>query len=531
MLFTNLRKHTKTIVWSIAIIIVPAFVLWNIGSAVSKRSSGFAGKIFDKKVTWKDFVIEKRAARNEAWLKYGDQNEEALDLDDQTWTRLILLNKAKQAKISVSNKELLDYIQSLPAFRFAELTPENYNMIIGRIFQQTPAEFESGMRNSLIISKFMAQLVKDISVNEQEVKDAYAKEFVQADITYTLIDPADFVESVSLDNNEKALELYYEETKESFKKPEQVDVQYIEISLESFKPQIEITDDDIKKYYEDNKETFLITEKTDDKNPKYKTLKNESSNIKQILIEKEMNTRAFDLARQIVNKLYADVEMKTIASEFNLEAKQTGPFSMLEEIPNVGLSFPFLKAAFSLSIGEVSEIIQTPTAFYILKPIKKLPPYIPSYENISEEVILAYKKNEAKKLAKEHGMKIRSQIIELMKNDGINFTAAAEKLGIKTKSVKAITHGGYIAELGYSQDFTNAVFDLQQNEVTGLLSTPSGLCIATLDQIINFDQEKFDQEKGNYSNKVLAQKKNMFLNDWFSKVKEAANPQSYTQEN
>ncbi|MBU1087501.1 MAG: peptidyl-prolyl cis-trans isomerase [Candidatus Omnitrophica bacterium] len=530
MLFNNLRKHTKTIVWAIAIIIVPAFVLWNIGSAVSKRRSGFAGKIFDKRIPWKDFVIEKRAARNEAWLKYGDQSEQAMDLDEQTWTRLILLSKAKQAKITVSNKELLDYIQSLPTFRFAELTPENYNMIIARIFQQTPSEFESGMRNSLIISKFMAQLVADITASEQEVKDAYTKEFVQADITYALINPEDFLESVSVDNAEQALKVYYEENKESFKKPEQVDVQYIEVPIENFKTQINITDEEIKKYYEENKETFRINEPADNKEPKYKTLKTESSNIQQILTEKAMNARAFDLARQIVNKLYADVEMQAVASEFNLEAKQTGPFSMLEEIPNVGLSFPFLKAAFSLGIGEVSEIIQTPTGFYILKPIKKLPPYIPLYENISEDVILAYKKSEAKKLAKEHGMEIRNQIIELMKNENLNFIMAAEKLGLKTKSVKAITRAGYIAELGYSQDFTNAVFDLKKNEVSNLLNTPSGLCITTLDQLINFNPEQFEQEKENYTNKVLAQKKNLFLNNWFSKVKTEANPQSFTQE-
>ncbi|MFH1063163.1 MAG: peptidyl-prolyl cis-trans isomerase [Candidatus Omnitrophota bacterium] len=531
MLFHNLRKHTKTIVWAIAIIIVPAFVLWNIGSSVSKRRSGFAGKIFDQRVAWKDFIIEKRAARNEAWLKYGDQAEQAGDLDEQTWTRLILLQKANKAKIKVSNKELLDYIQSLPTFRYAELTPENYNMIIGRIFQQTPSEFENGMRNSLIISKFMAGLVSGITVSDEEIKDAYSTEFAQANVTYILINPADFIESVPLDNIDESLKLYYEEHKEDFKKPEQVDVEYIEIPLENFKNQIEITEDRIKNYYDENKEDFKLADQNDNKEPKYKSLKNESSNIKQLLIEKEMNDRAFNLARQIINKLYADVEMKTVAAEFNLTAQQTGPFSMLEEIPNVGLSFPFLKAAFSLGTGEVSEIIQTPTALYILKPTKKLPPYIPSYENVSEQVIQAYQKNEAKKLAKEQGNKIRNEITDLIKNDGIDFNAAAKKLDLKPKEVKEITRAGYIAELGYSQDFTNAVFALQNNQISALINTPSGFCIANLDGTIPFNQEQFEREKETYTNKVLAQKKNKFLNEWFVKVKTEANPQSFVQEN
>ena len=531
MLFISLRKHTKTIVWSIAIIIVPAFVLWNIGSAVSKRRSGYAGKIFDKKVQWKDFIIEKRAARNEAWLKYGDQETQALDLNEQTWTRLILLNKANQAKITVSDKELINYIQSLPTFRFAELTPENYNMIISRIFQQNTTEFEQGMRNSLIISKFMAQLVSDINVSEQDVKDAYAKEFVQANLTYILINPSDFIEAVSLENTDEALKVFYEENKENFKKPEQVDTQYIEILIEKFKDQIEISADEIKNHYENNKEDFKISDQDEKKDPKYKSLKSETSNIKQILTEKAMDDRAYDLARQIVNKLYADVEMQAVAAEFNLDAKQTGPFSMLEEIPDVGLSFPFLKAAFSLGIGEVSEIIQTPTALYILKPTKKIPPYIPLYENISEEIIQAFKKNEAKNLAKNHGTEIHNQITELMQNENISLSDAAAKLNIKTKSVKGITRAGYIAELGYSQDLTNVVFDLQKNEISGMINTPSGFCIAELEEIIDFDPEQFEQEKESYTNKVLAQKKNAFLNEWFVKVQKEANPQNFTNEN
>lgn len=531
MLFNTLRKHTKTIVWAIAIIIVPAFVLWNIGSSVSKRRSGFAGKIFEKRVPWKDFILEKRAARNEAWLKYGDQQDEAIDLDEQTWTRLILLKKAHDEKTTVSNKELLDYIQSLPTFRYAELTPENYNMIIGRIFQQTPSEFENGMRNSLLISKFMAKLVADINVNDSEVKNAYAQEFTQADITYILINPANFIEAVPLNNIEEALKQYYEENKEDFKKPEQVDVQYVEIPLENFKNQIVITDDIIKKYYEENKENFKITDQNDSEEPQYKSLEAESANIQQLLIEKEMTDRALNLARQIMNKLYADVEMSTVAAEFNLIAQQTGPFSMLEEIPNVGLSFPFLKAAFSLGIGEVSEIIQTPTALYVLKPTKKLPPYIPSYENVSEQVIAAYKKTAAQKLAKEQGNKILNELLDLMKNENLDFNAAAKKLELNPKEVKGITRAGYIAELGYAQDFTNAVFDLQSNQISALLNTPSGFCIAKLDAIMPFNQEQFDQEKEIYTNKVLAQKKNEFLNDWFSKVKTEANPQSFIQEN
>jgi peptidyl-prolyl cis-trans isomerase D len=531
MLFSNLRKHTKTIVWAIAIIIVPAFVLWNIGSAVSNRRSGFAGKIYGKKIPWKEFIIEKRAARNEAWLKYGDQADQVTDLDEQTWTRLILLEKAKQEKIKVSDKELLNYIQKLPTFRFAELTPENYNMIIARIFQQNPSEFEKGMRNSLMISKLMEKIVSDINATDAEVKEAYYKEFSKVDATYLLIDPEDFADQVSLENAGQEIKKYYETHKEDFKKPEQVDVEYIEIPLEMFKAKVDISDKEIEEYYEDNKEDFKLEDEGKKRQAKYKTLDEESGKIKDILTEKKMQEKALDTGRQIVNKLYADVDMRIIAEEFGLSSKQTGPFSMLEEIPDVGLSFPFLKAAFSLGIGEVSEVIQTPTALYILKPTKKIPPYIPSFENITEQVTQTYKKQEAKKIALEKSEQIRKEIIDLMKKDDIDFEQAAKRLNYPTKKVKGITRSGYVAELGYAQDFTNTVFSLKINQISGIINTASGICIAKLDNIIDVDPAQFEKEKESYRNKVIAQKKNEFLNKWFKELQTEASPESYVEEN
>ncbi len=528
MLFKNLRKHTKTIVWAVAIFIVPAFVIWNIGSAVSKRRSGFAGKIFNKKVPWKDFTLEKHAVRNDIWMRYGDQPEQYTNIDEQTWTRLIILEEAKKAKIKVSNKNLLEFIKNLPVFKYADLAPANYAMIITRVFQQTPSEFESGVRHSIMINKFMEKLTEGFIVSDMEVENAYRQEFEQASASYILIEPEAFQEAV-LTDNEEDLKGYYENNKEKFKKQEQVNVKYVQIKLEQFKDAIRITDERVKKYYENNKKEFKI-EKDDakkDSPAEYKSFEQVSGSIKDKLTEKEMLNQASGLSRTIMNKLYGDVSFDAVAEEHGLAAKETGPFSMFDQIPDIGLSFPFLKAAFSLKTGEVSQIIKMPTAFYILKPIKKIEPYIPGYEDVKLEVKELYKKAQSQELARQKGEQVRSEIIDLIKEKKISFKKASKELGFTVKEADNITRAGYVPELGFSKEFTAAAFRLNKDDISALVKTQPGFCLIQLNEIKPVDMDKFKEKKAEYSIKILNTKKGEFLNNWFETVKLKANAQSY----
>ncbi|MBI4846732.1 MAG: peptidyl-prolyl cis-trans isomerase [Candidatus Omnitrophica bacterium] len=534
MLFKNLRKHTKTIMWLIAIFIVPAFVIWNIGSAVKNRRSGFAGEIFKKKVAFKDYILAQRAARNEALMQFGNEFEKSINLEEQAWTRLILVNEAKKRKLKIENKELINHIKNLPLLKNANLNPENYSYIIGQFFHQNPEEFENSIRDSLLIAKLMEALTAEISVSESEVKQVFVKETESATVSYILIEPKKYTEEVLLDN-EEAIKKFFEANKDAFKKPEQVDVEYIEIKFEGFKDKIEITEEKIEKYYENNKEKFKIIAE-ESKEPQstianYQPLSEVKDNIRERLMEKQMDELAYELARQMMSKLYTQTDMNTVAGEFGLKSKKTGPFSMLEEIPNVGISFPFLKSAFSLSIGEVSEIIKTPTAFYIIKPVKKIKPYIPEYPDVAEKVKDKYRLSKASELAEQKSQVILGTLNTLIKDNKLPFESAATELGFELKKAEKFTRSSYINELGFAKDLTETAFSLKPQEISGVINTFCGLCIMRLEEIIPAKDEDFEKDREKYYSKVLLEKRNQFLNAWFENIQQQANLKIYKQKN
>ncbi|MBU2064062.1 MAG: peptidyl-prolyl cis-trans isomerase, partial [Candidatus Omnitrophica bacterium] len=124
-----------------------------------------------------------------------------------------------------------------------------------------------------------------------------------------------------------------------------------------------------------------------------------------------------------------------------------------------------------------------------------------------------------------------SQIKDLVSAGNMDFEAAAKKLEVETKEVADFTRLGYIRGLGYAKEFIDVAFSLKPQEISNIIDTPRGFCILQLKRIIAADEEQFEKEKETYRNKVLLEKRNEFLNNWFVEIKEKANPVSYLENN
>ena len=162
------KKVAKKVLIGLAIIIIPAFVLW--GAKGSSRKGGgptFAGTIFGRKISFKEYAESWRAVKNEAIMRYKDFQKiyKELRLDEEAWNRLILLHEAKKQRIKVSNDEVIQIIQSFPfLIRDNKFDAVLYEHVITNTFRISPREFEEDIRDSLIISKLLNGIAEDVEV-------------------------------------------------------------------------------------------------------------------------------------------------------------------------------------------------------------------------------------------------------------------------------------------------------------------------------------------------------------------------------
>src|SRR3989338_9034316 len=118
----SLRKKgvAKKIFIVLAIVIVPAFVLWGSASLLRSQKSSYAGKIFGKKVSFDEFQESLRAVQTRGLLQFGEnfyKIQRFLNLELEAWDRLILLYEAKKKRIRVTDQEVIGRIAEIPFFQ------------------------------------------------------------------------------------------------------------------------------------------------------------------------------------------------------------------------------------------------------------------------------------------------------------------------------------------------------------------------------------------------------------------------------
>ena len=218
------KNVTKAILWGILILILPAFVLWGTGSGGGTKDKGpsFVGLIDNQKITFNDFAESLRAIRAQIILNYFTQPK-VLDtflgakafLGKLAWDRLLMLKEAKKAKIKISNEDVVRSISSHPIFlRNGAFDEKMYMYVLRNSMGIEPRTFEEIVRSNLAVQQLNDQLTKDIKVTDEEVLEAYRADNEKFKISYVLFSSDGFLDKANIEEGQ--IKDYYEEHKDEF---------------------------------------------------------------------------------------------------------------------------------------------------------------------------------------------------------------------------------------------------------------------------------------------------------------------------
>ena len=468
------KKETakKAIFWILITVTTLAFVLWGAGAYKEKnKTPNFAGMIFKHRVSYREYQKARLACANNARLRFGDyysKIEAYLNLDYQAWVRLILLDYAKKERIKVSDKEVVEQIASIPFFvKGGRFSNEIYKTVVRRYLNVQPRDFEEQVRADIIINKIYEMAGKDVKVNDDELRQAYQNEFEETGIDYIKVSPEEFKQKVTVSDDE--IKGYYEKNKDYFKRPQTVKVEHIGIP-----------------YAPDA-----------------------SSNAKQ---------QAFDKLRFSYQRIKNAKDLKSVAQE-PLVYKQTGFFSSDEPIEGIGFSANFSLYAFSLKENETSPIIQTPEGAYVLRVIEKKLPYIMAFNDVKEKIKAAIIEDKSLQEAKDKIQEYKNRCDAESKLDpAFDLKKAATLLGVEVKSSGLFKRSGRIADINDSKAIIDEAFKLKPKQISGIIAVPQGYFVIEQEKLVNIDEARFKAEKEAYSKKVLDQKKQEKINAFIEEL-------------
>ena len=458
------KKLMKIIMWALVVI----FAAWGMGSVATSRKY-HAGTIFNKKISIQEYNNSYNSVLNRAKMIYGDKLpklEKFLDLKNQAWDRLILLYAGRRRRIKATDKEVIEKIASFPFFQQNDrFDTRLYDYIVTNVFQSSPRDFEESVRGDIIIEKLMNSETKGLTIADSEIEDAYRAENELADVSFILIAPNNYKQQVNVEEAE--MRSFYNSRKDKFQKPASVNVSYLKIPSGDNEEDARFTADEIS--YE---------------------------------IEKRKS-------------------LKDVASEYELELKETGDFSMNSVIPGIGLSYPFTLAAFGLKNNQVSDVVEAGSSFYIMQLKSKTPPAPLSYNDAEEKVKSMLIDERAGTMAESHAEEILSEI----KTRPSSLEDIVKGSDYELLTAKEITRGSYIKEIGPSKEFSRVTFSLNTGDTGGPAKTQKGYAIIRLDSLKPIDKVKFLEDKDALSKKLMDKKKNESFQNWFSQFKKKANLQ------
>jgi len=234
-----MRKYaTGYLVKSLFGIIIIVFIFWGVGSFKGKE------KVVAKVGPYKISIVEYQESYNRLLNFYRMLYKERLDEStlnqlkikekamDEIVDRYVLLIKARQMGIDVSNKEFAEYIANIDAFkRDGKFSKSAYVEVLKRN-NIDPKKFEESERIRLLTTKLVTIISDNGSIfSEDDAWKSYIKERGKVNLSYVRFDPASFRDKVVL--SEKEVEDVYAKEKDRYKSENIYRLKYITINDKS----------------------------------------------------------------------------------------------------------------------------------------------------------------------------------------------------------------------------------------------------------------------------------------------------------
>ena len=474
----------KKVLWVVAGIIIISF---GFGFGISRYGSAFnlsqtAGKVYGSAVSLKEYHRNYENARDQAVMMHGanvDKILATMDMDNETWTRIILLRAAEKLHIQATDMEVVQFVETIPFFqRDNEFDKRLYSNMVKNIFRREPRDFEEGLRDQIKIMKLFAPKLKAISFTDDAVRKEYGRRNQKSQVNYLVIAPE--APAAGATASEKELRAHFDSHREDFLEPETINVTLLTFPLDAHAT-------------------------ADDK------------------------TKLSASADEAFKELSGGADPAATARQHHATVKETGLFNMNAPHPDIAWSLDLLQQIFTAKQGDTLAPVEAPNGYQIVRVAEKKPAFTPEFSAVKEKVRVSFLREANTKAATDKAAQLQKTIADKLKA-GADFIAIAKELGLSVKQTPFFGPGDYIPEIGISDDFTTAGLDLTKNApLSDVIITPRGPAILCWSATQAADEKKFAQIKDDFTKALYSEERVRVMNELILSWREKAKLENYIE--
>jgi peptidyl-prolyl cis-trans isomerase D len=408
---------------------------------------------------------------------------------DNLITQHVMIEEARRLGLDVTPAEVEQKILENPVFR------EN-GVFIGRaryeaILSQnnfSVEDFESAMTNEILRDKLRSFVTASVNVTDKDVEEEYKRRNEKAKIDYFVIDAAKLDNKVTV--SEKDERDYYEKNKAKYTIPEKRKAKYVFFESLKLRAESKATDDELRQYYEQHKDEYTLPERVKAQHILFKTQGKTPEEIEKIK----------EKARGVLERAKKGEDFSGLAKQFSEDSTAAaggdlGDFGRGQMVPE------FEKAAFSMGVGAISDLVQTQFGIHIIKVNSKQERRERPFEEMKEAVrpIVETRK------AEQRGSELAQQAaVDLVSNKDLD--AVAKKYNAQVKETPLIEPGQAIPDLGNAAELDRRMFTMNKGEIGTALQVDRGYVVPQVVDIVAAHPASFEEARDKVAVDVKAEK-------------------------
>lgn len=457
-MFDFVHRHAKIMQFLLFLLILPSFALVGIDGYNRMLNAGEdVAKVDGKSIKqpeWdaahKSEVERIRAANPAIDVKLLDSSEVKYATLERMVREQVTAAAVRHAHFETTDQRLAAELQSDPTIASlrlpdGKLDKERYKLLVGSQ-GLTPEMFEAKVRGQLS-ARQVFKGIQGSGFTSNSVVDVALNAFLQKrELQVATFDAASFASKVTLTDAD--IETFYKANQALFQAPEQANIEYVVLDLDTIKKTITVSQEELKSYYEQNLARFSGQEER---------------RASHILITSPKGAPAAerDKAKAKAQSLL-DAVSKTPSSFADVaKANSQDPGSAanggdLDFFARGAMVKPFEDAAFAMKKGDISALVESDFGFHIIKLTDIKSPKQRSFEETKVDIEAEVKKQQAQKKFAEVAETFTNTVYE----QADSLKPVSERLKLEVKTAMNVSRNPAAGATGVlaNPKFLNAIF-------------------------------------------------------------------------
>ena len=390
-------------------------------------------------------------------------------LDQLVFQRALEL-EAQRLGIRVTPEEETERIKQILPTAFAGDTwlKDRYALEVQQRAGMSVEEFETFLRNQMLLDKFRAIVTDGISVTPVEIEQDFRRRNEKAQIEYALVKPTELAATIHPTDAE--LNAYYQKNASRYPVPEKRSARYALLDLAKLRARTHVDDAALRAYYNSHIEEYKVQNRAHVEHILFKTIGKTDAEVAEIRAK----------AQDVLNKAKKGANFEDLAKKFSEDdatKPKGGDLGWIVE----GQTVPeFQQTAFSLPKDSISDLVKTQYGFHIIKVLDRETAHTKPFEEVRDAILPILLDEKVRQDANDISNQMAAAVRQSNRQP---LEELAKKFNLVLGEAPPVSATDPIGELGSTPDLHQTLSQLRPGELSTPLQAPQGFVILTVKDI------------------------------------------------